>query len=85
MAKSGKEIIAELIGFDLSEMNEYEYQPTRYSEPKVYSVSYRQNNFVYEYLCCPPKGKGLPKRYWDGMTWEKARHIDGRDIYGGYA
>jgi len=70
MAKHANEIIGFHLGWDIREVSDGRYQPTRYSSPGVYVCG-------EAYFCCPTSKQKLPK----GFKWEKVGHYYDRDVY----
>ena len=67
--RTAAEIIATHIGYDMAEMSEYRYQPTRYSSPAIYAIG-------DTYYCAPSNGK-LHK----GWDWTLAATVLGREVF----
>jgi len=73
MAKTGKranEIIGFHLGWDIADVSEGVYQPTRYSAPRVYVCG-------DDYFCCPSGNQKPPA----GFDWEKVGTYYERDVY----
>lgn len=77
--KSKRRIAAEIIamhyGMDLADMADYRYQPTRYSQPAIYSLG------PTDYVAAPSSGK-MPEGYCD-LEWRKIGEEYGRSIFAG--
>jgi hypothetical protein len=67
------EVIATHYLMDLAEMKEYRYQPTRYTNPAIYSLG------PTDYCAAPASGK-MPPRYCD-MDWQPDGEALGRVIW----
>jgi hypothetical protein len=63
------EVIATHISYDLAEMSEYRYQPTRYSSPAIYAVG-------DQYYSAPMNDK-----LHAGFKWRLDGTILGRRVY----
>lgn len=70
MAKHANELIAFHLGWNITDVSEGRYQPTRYSSPGVYVCG-------DDYYCCPSANQKLPK----GFHWEKVGEHYGRTVY----
>jgi hypothetical protein len=68
--RSAAEIVAFHFGYDIAEMRDQRYQPTRYSSPAIFTVG-------DDYYCAPTKGQKLPA----GWNWKAKATYYGRDIY----
>lgn len=71
--KSGKranEIIGFHLGWDINDVTDGVYQPTRYSSPRVYVCG-------DSYYCCPNGSKKPPA----GFNWKLDGTHYGRDVY----
>ena len=69
-------ILAFHFGCDVREMSDMQYQPTRFSKPKVYtSEDY--------YYCVVDEGKkpAIDKQYPDRWKWEKIATYYEKDVY----
>lgn len=64
------EVIATHIGYDLAEMSEYRYQPTRYPNPAVYAIG-------DTYYCAPAAGGRLHLDW----NWKATATVLGRTVY----
>lgn len=71
--RSGAEIIAFHLGWDISEIRDNRYQPTHYVSMAVYSVGDDL------WMCCPPAGQ--KPRYGDQWPWKPLAEYYGRTIY----
>lgn len=69
------EVIATHIGYDLAEMSEYRYQPTRYANPAIYAVG-------DTYYSAPINGKLHNGWYWTfaAMVLDRKVFTAGTDI-----
>jgi hypothetical protein len=78
------EIIAEMLGCDISDVREMAYQPTRHKSPSIYSW----NDEPWSFFCCPTKVQKLPnlvareKTKWEiaGYSWRETNKD--RPVYG---
>lgn len=70
--KQAAEIIGFVLGWDITDVKDGVYQPTRYSSPRIYVCG-------NDYFCCPPAGKTPPAR--DGWNWQKFGEAYGRTVY----
>lgn len=69
--RSAPWMIAFYLGWDIKEISEARYQPTRYHAPSVYSGG-------DSYFCCPSGSQQPPK---DLGPWTKVFSEYGRDVY----
>jgi hypothetical protein len=70
--RTASEIIAFHFGWDMREMSESRYQPTRYASPAVYVVS-------DDYYAAPSDNR--PPKYELGQPWREVAEYYGRKIY----
>lgn len=70
MAKHASEIIAFHLCWNMSDVTDGRYQPTRYASPGVYVCG-------DDYFCCPSGSQKLP----EGFSWEKVGEYYGRSVY----
>jgi hypothetical protein len=68
--RTAAEIIAFHFGWDITDVRDCRYQPTRYTAPAIFTIG-------DDYYCAPTKGQKLPK----GWAWTGFSHHYGRDIY----
>lgn len=71
MAKSAAEVIGFHLMWDIADVREAIYQPTRYRAPSLYTVG--------EYYYCAPSGNQRPPQ--DFGTWDFVHEYCGRRIY----
>ena len=72
MAKSAPELIATLLGWDMSEVKDAVYQG--YSSPSIYVCG-------DTYYCCPTHRQKLPKEDGREWNWYEVGNIDNRAIF----
>lgn len=65
------EVIATRIGYDLAEMSDYRYQPSRYANPAIYAVD-------DAYYCVLTKAN---RKLHKGWKWGFEATVLGRDIF----
>lgn len=70
MRRHANEIIGFHLGWDLREVSEGRYQPTRYSSPSIYVCG-------EDYYCAPSGSQKPPK----GFEWEKVGTYYERDVF----
>lgn len=68
--KRANEIIGFHLGWDVNDVSDGVYQPTRYSSPRVYVCA-------DSYFCCPSGSQKPPK----GFDWKLVATYYGRDVY----
>lgn len=68
--RTAPEIIGFHLGWDIKDVSEGRYQPTRYSSPSVYVCA-------NDYWCAPSGNQKPPK----GFQWEKVGTWYERDVY----
>jgi hypothetical protein len=71
--RSAAEIIAFHFGWDIAEIRDSRYQPTRYASPAVFVVY----TDAGDYCCCPTEGQKLPKD-WE---WSPVASYYGRTVF----
>lgn len=71
-AKSAAEVIAFVLGWDIAEVREYRYQPTKYAKIHVYAIG-------DWYYCATLSGQNPPK----GWEWDLVKIClnYGRSVY----
>ena len=67
--RTAAEIIATHICYDMAEMSDYRYQPTRYASPAVYAIG-------DYYYCAPTGGKSGPKPW----KWQQIGTVYNRPV-----
>lgn len=70
MAKHASEIIAFHLGWDIRDVTDGRYQPSRYYNPSIYVGS-------ENYYCAPTAKQKLPK----GFKWKEIGEWYGRKVY----
>lgn len=70
MAKHANEIIGIHLGWDINDVTDGRYQPSRYFNPSVYVGS-------NDYYCAPTAKQKLPK----GWDWKEVGEYYGRKVY----
>lgn len=68
--KTAPEVIGFLLGWDMRDVSEGRYQPTRYSSPGIYVCA-------DDYYCCPSGSQKPPK----GYDWKPFGEAYGRTVY----
>lgn len=68
--RTAPEIIGFHLGWDIREVSETRYQPTRYSAPALYTIG-------QSYYCAPSGSQTPPK----GWQWTKVATHYGRDVF----
>lgn len=77
MAKrTAPNVIGTYLGWDISDVSDCRYQPTRYASPAVYTI--RLSGGI-EYVCCPSGSQKPPRGFPD---WKPIGEMYGRTIYG---
>ena len=75
--KHASECIAFHLGWNMPDVTEGRYQPTRYAYPAIYVCA-------DDYYCCPPAGKAPPKGRRDlpdEWNWQVVGEAYGRTVY----
>lgn len=67
--RTAKELVAIHLGYDITEMNDYRYQPTRHVRPALFTIG--------DYYYCAPMGYSLPKEW----KWELVGTYYDRNVY----
>jgi hypothetical protein len=70
MIKRANEIIAFRLGWDIGDVTDGRYQPSRYQNPSVYVCG-------DDYYCAPTAKQKLPK----GFNWKPDGEHYGRTVY----
>jgi hypothetical protein len=68
--KRANEIIGFHLGWDISDVSDGLYQPSRYASPRVYVCG-------DDYFCCPTSNQKLPI----GFNWETVGSYYGRTVF----
>ena len=79
--RSAPEIIGTYLGWDMGDVSDMRYQPTRYSSPAIYNIEAGE----FKYLCSPSGSQKLPNlaKEWNGTTkWSEVGEVYGRKIFG---
>ena len=76
--RTAPNVIGTYLGWDMRDVSDCRYQPTRYTTPAVYAIPLKGD---IEYVCCP-SGTQKPAK---GFVWHPIGEIYGRTIYGAKA